>query len=226
MAVAVRARVTPGQSRCTCRAAADRPPPRRSSPTASSTAAFARSTSSTRSRASAPSAWPPCATTCGCEHRHLRGDSVSHAARAAVRHPRHVLLGGLVVGLVCAGAGELGLAGVAVALALGLALGARGHPAAGLALAATATVFAGTVLGSARLAALDRTTLGPLLGHTVSIRATLLERPRAPHPRGGGAPGGGSGSAQPAGGAAGGAGSAPGAAGFGGSGMGAAALGA
>jgi competence protein ComEC len=90
-----------------------------------------------------------------------------------------------VAGLLCAGARGVGLAGVVLGLVLVLALGARGHPAAGLALAATAMVLAGAVLGAARLAALDRTSLGPLLGRTVSIHATLLERPRPARPRNG-----------------------------------------
>lgn len=94
------------------------------------------------------------------------------AARAAAAHPRHVLLGAVVAGLL-AGPVARELAAAAAALT-GLAVVRR--PA--LALGATAAVLGGALVADARLHALDRTALGPSLGRLVDIRADLLEAPR------------------------------------------------
>ena len=48
-----------------------------------------------------------------------------------------------------------------------------------LALGAVAAILVGATIAQARLAALDRTALGPLLGRQLDVRATLLEHPRA-----------------------------------------------
>ena len=48
-----------------------------------------------------------------------------------------------------------------------------------LALGAIAALLLGAAIADARLAALDRTALAPLLGQAVDVRATLLEHPRA-----------------------------------------------
>ena len=94
------------------------------------------------------------------------------AALALLRErPRHLLLGALVAGLV---AGPLGLP-VAVLATAALAAVA-GRPA--LALGAAVLVAAGGVLAVARLDALDRTALRPLLGSDVTRRVVLLEPPR------------------------------------------------
>ncbi|HEV7459610.1 MAG TPA: ComEC/Rec2 family competence protein [Solirubrobacteraceae bacterium] len=97
---------------------------------------------------------------------------VAAAVRAASAHPRHLLLGGVVTGLV-AGPVARELAAAAAAL-VGLALVRR----PGLALAATAAVLGGALVADARLQALDRTALRPSLGHVVDVRADLLEAPR------------------------------------------------
>jgi competence protein ComEC len=108
-----------------------------------------------------------------------RGTRPGRAAADFARgHPRHVLLAGVVVGLLCAGApaGAWGLAAAVVLLSL--AVEARGGRALALALATAGAILAGGLGGAARLAALDRSALGPLLGRAVSVRGTLLERPR------------------------------------------------
>ena len=92
-----------------------------------------------------------------------------HAALDLVaRHPRHLVLGGLVSGLVL---GPLWPPGVV--LAAGLLLVLAGRPAAGL-LAAFA-VLGGAVCADARLAALDGGRLPSLEGRTVAGEAVLLE---------------------------------------------------
>jgi competence protein ComEC len=98
--------------------------------------------------------------------------AVAAAARSAAAHPRHLLLGAVVAGLL-AGPVARELAAAAAALT-GLALVRR----PGLALAATAAVLGGALVADARLQALDRTALRPSLGRIVSIRADLLEAPR------------------------------------------------
>lgn len=86
-------------------------------------------------------------------------------------HPRHLVLGALVAGLLAfrlEPGGVLLLALTAAALA--------GRP--GLAALALAAVLAGAVGGQARLTALDRTALTPLLYEPVTADVTLLEQPR------------------------------------------------
>jgi competence protein ComEC len=87
------------------------------------------------------------------------------------RHPRHVLLGALVAGLLL---GPRAPAAVVAAALLGLLL--TRDPL--LALGAVAVLLGGAALADARLAALDRTALGPLMHGPVEVRATLLEQPR------------------------------------------------
>jgi competence protein ComEC len=98
--------------------------------------------------------------------------AVAAAARAVAAHPRHLLLGAAVAGLLMGPvARELAVAAAALA---GLALVRR--PV--LALATTAAVLAGALVADAQLHALDRTALGPTLGRVVSVQADLLEPPR------------------------------------------------
>ena len=84
------------------------------------------------------------------------------------RHPRHLMLGALVAGLL---SGPSSPAALAAALAIAL-LAVR---ETALALGAVAALLAGAVLADARLAALERSVLRP---GEVTVRATLLEHPR------------------------------------------------
>ena len=86
-------------------------------------------------------------------------------------HPRHVVLGGFVAGLLA-----IGLEPGAVVLLALAAAALAGRPA--VAALATAAVLAGAVGGQARLAALDRTVLPPLFGTTVTAEVEMLEQPR------------------------------------------------
>ncbi|MEA2156953.1 MAG: competence protein ComEC [Solirubrobacteraceae bacterium] len=97
-------------------------------------------------------------------------------ALLAVRHsadeyPRHVLLAALTAGLL---AGPRWPPAVAALSLLALLLASR--PA--VALGAVAALLAGAGLADARLAALDRTALAPVLDTAVSVRATVLDHPR------------------------------------------------
>jgi competence protein ComEC len=97
--------------------------------------------------------------------------AVSKALVTLHRHPRHLVLGALVTGLLAAPLAPqhvLLLALVPAALA--------GRPVLGL-LAATA-VLAGALGAQARQEALAHTQLRPLLGATVAARVMLLEQPR------------------------------------------------
>jgi competence protein ComEC len=105
-----------------------------------------------------------CAT--GLVTRLRRGDALAAA------HPRHLLLAAIVAGLLLGPRAPLLVGAVAVA-ALLLAPDAR------LALAVLAALLGGAVVAEARLAALDRSALAPLLDRDVDVRATLLEHPRA-----------------------------------------------
>jgi competence protein ComEC len=94
------------------------------------------------------------------------------AALALVRErPRHLLLAALVAGLV---AGPLGLPATVLAAAALAAV--AGRPV--LALVGAVVVAAGGLLAIARLDALDRTALRPLLGSDITRRVVLLEPPR------------------------------------------------
>jgi competence protein ComEC len=86
--------------------------------------------------------------------------------------PRHLLLGALVAGLLATPLAPRAI--VLMALTAMVLAGRRG-----LALAAGAAVLGGALAGQARLAALDRSELPPLLGTTPVARVTLLEQPRA-----------------------------------------------
>jgi competence protein ComEC len=84
-----------------------------------------------------------------------------------------VVLAGVVGGLLLGPAP----AAAVVAATAGLLLSAAVGRAPVLAVAALATICA--ALGAhARLSALDRTALGPWIGHTARVRATVLEAPR------------------------------------------------
>ncbi|MDO8184777.1 ComEC/Rec2 family competence protein [Conexibacter sp. JD483] len=86
-------------------------------------------------------------------------------------HPRHLVLGALVAGLLAIRVGSGGV------LLLALTAGAlAGRPV--VAVAALAAVLIGAIGGQARLAALDRTALTPLLYTQVTAEVTLLEQPR------------------------------------------------
>jgi competence protein ComEC len=89
----------------------------------------------------------------------------------AAEHPRHLLLGALTAGLLAGPRWPLAVAAF-VLLAVALARDAA------VALGAVALLLLGAGVAAARLAALDRTTLGPRLGTTVDVRATLLDHPR------------------------------------------------
>jgi competence protein ComEC len=90
---------------------------------------------------------------------------------AARARPRHLVLGTLVAGLIAGGQAPALVPGLAVAAPV---LARR----VGLGLALAAAALGGGVIARARLEALDRTALAPWLGHSVTVRATLLEDPR------------------------------------------------
>jgi competence protein ComEC len=94
------------------------------------------------------------------------------AVAAMQGHPRHLVLGALVVGLL---AGPAAPAAAVVAAVLVAAL-AGPRP---LALVAAAAVLAGASAADARLAALDRGVLAGMQGRPLAGRATLLEPLRA-----------------------------------------------
>jgi len=83
-------------------------------------------------------------------------------------HPRHLLLGAFVAGLLVA---PLGLAAVASAAA-GAAFGGGRTP---LALVAAAALIAGVLVAGVRLHALDAGVLHGASGRTIVARVTLLE---------------------------------------------------
>jgi competence protein ComEC len=101
------------------------------------------------------------------------------AARAAVadaldrlhEHPRHLVLGSFVAGLL---ANRLEPSAIVLLALAAAALAGR----AGVAAFAVAAVLAGALGGQARLAALDRSVLRPLRGATVVAEAVMLEQPR------------------------------------------------
>lgn len=86
-------------------------------------------------------------------------------------HPRHLVLGALVAGLLVAPLAP------SIVLLVGVAAATlAGRPA--LALLAGAAVLAGALGVQARIATLDSTRLPPLFGATVRARVVLLEQPR------------------------------------------------
>lgn len=87
--------------------------------------------------------------------------------------PRHVVLAALVVGLAL-GPRAAPAAWLAAIVLLGTGVGRR----APLLLAAGIAVAGGALGAQARLAALDRTALGPWLGHAAAVRVVALEAPR------------------------------------------------
>jgi competence protein ComEC len=92
------------------------------------------------------------------------------------RHPAHVCLAALVVGLLLAGRPGLAVpAGLAAALSL--LVGEEGR-ALSLGLAVAVLVPAGAVLGSARLEAIDRAELRSLLGRELTLRGDVVKRER------------------------------------------------
>lgn len=86
-------------------------------------------------------------------------------------HPRHLVLGALVTGMLAA---PLAPHVVLLLALVASALAARPP----LALLSAGAVVAGALGAHARLAALDRTQLPPLFGSTVVARVVLLEQPR------------------------------------------------
>jgi competence protein ComEC len=101
-----------------------------------------------------------------------RVEAAARSTLAALRaHPRHLVLGALVAGLLAAP--------LAAQIVLLLALAAAtlaDRPL--LALLVAGAVLTGALGAQARLAALDRTQLPPRFGLTVTARAVLLEQPR------------------------------------------------
>jgi competence protein ComEC len=89
----------------------------------------------------------------------------------AAEHPRHLLLAALTGGLLAGPRSPLCLLALAV-LAIALAANTT------VALTGVAMLLAGAGIAEARLAALDRSALGPLLDRELSVRATLLDHPR------------------------------------------------
>ena len=96
---------------------------------------------------------------------------VGAGLQLAARHPRHVLLAALVTGLLL---GPRWPQTMVVAALVAVLLAPRVLPALGVLTA----LLAGAALADARLAALDRTALEPLMDRDVRVRATLLEHPR------------------------------------------------
>ncbi len=93
------------------------------------------------------------------------------ARRVVGEHPRHLLLAALTAGLLAGPRWPLAVLALAVLVP---ALASRPP----VALGAVALLLLGAVAADARLAALDRSGLGPLLDSTVRVRATLLDHPR------------------------------------------------
>ncbi len=94
------------------------------------------------------------------------------ARELAADHPRHLVLAGLVAGLLLGPSSPPPY--VAAAAMVAILLARDWLPALGM----LAALLAGAAIADARLAALDATALGPLLHSTVGVRATLLEHPR------------------------------------------------
>jgi competence protein ComEC len=102
-------------------------------------------------------------------------------------HPRHLLLGALTGGLALGAVGGAMLGCVVLAVvAAGSAAPRLGSWMQGssvsvpvLLLGAALALLAGTVVGQARVASIDRTALAPIVGREVALRVVVLEPPRA-----------------------------------------------
>src|SRR5881396_2440272 len=95
--------------------------------------------------------------------------------RAAARaHPRHLALGALVAGLVLSNAAAPAAIGAVAALLLAAVV----TRSTLLALAVAALVIAGALAGTERRQAIDRTRLGPWMGHDVAARGFVARRER------------------------------------------------
>lgn len=90
---------------------------------------------------------------------------------AMIAHPRHVVLAALVGGIVAG-------AHMPLALPLVVVLGAGAAARAPVAVAVVLAAAGGAIAGHERLRALERSALGPLIGHVVEERATLIEPAR------------------------------------------------
>ena len=88
-------------------------------------------------------------------------------------HPRHLVLAGLVAGLLAGPAPETERLALVAGAAIAVAAVAGRAP---LALLAAAAVVLGAGVAHARLDAIDRTALRPHLGKQAALRVTLLER--------------------------------------------------
>ena len=98
-------------------------------------------------------------------------DALQSLSRRAGEYPRHVLLAALGAGLL---AGPRWPPAVAAFVLLAIVV----LPGPGVALGAVLMLLAGAAIADARLAALDRSRLGPSMHREVSVRATLLDHPR------------------------------------------------
>jgi competence protein ComEC len=96
-------------------------------------------------------------------------------AAAARGHPRHLVLGALVAGLLV-GPHSPGLAFLVAAVVLLAASALRLHALVGVLCAAA--LVGGGLAAHARLVGLDRTALHPLIGRDVTVHATLQEPAR------------------------------------------------
>jgi competence protein ComEC len=99
-------------------------------------------------------------------------DPAAAALEVVRRHPRHLVLAAVGAGLLAAPLSQR----LVLLIAAAAAIVAGRAP---LALLAGVAVLGGALGAQARLAALDRTELGPLLGATMTARAVLLEQPRS-----------------------------------------------
>ncbi|HEX8159412.1 MAG TPA: ComEC/Rec2 family competence protein, partial [Solirubrobacteraceae bacterium] len=97
--------------------------------------------------------------------------AIDSARNTIAAHPRHLLLAAIVAGLLAGPRWPLVVAAVALT-AVGLA------QTTSLALGALAALAVGAGLADARLIALDRSALTPLMDRTVQVRATLLDHAR------------------------------------------------
>jgi competence protein ComEC len=101
--------------------------------------------------------------------------TLDRAAGRVLSHPRELAVGAFALGLLLSPAPRWAAVAVAVA-AVGAGFGLRRREL-GAALAVGALL--GALLGGARLAAIDATHLGPLMGRWAGLRAIVLDAPRA-----------------------------------------------